>query len=36
MDCLKCGNYWQNEVDELMCVYCPYTEQSEEEKKDAD
>lgn len=35
MNCLKCGNYWQNEVDELMCIYCPYANKDKEKKKDA-
>jgi hypothetical protein len=35
MDCLKCGNYWTTDVDELMCEFCPYTKEfQEKEKKD--
>ena len=35
MDCLKCGNYWTTDVDELMCEFCPYSGKYKE-KESAD
>jgi hypothetical protein len=34
MNCLKCPNYWNTNIDELMCEFCPYSGKHKEKESE--